>query len=149
MWDVDVNVGVEPDSVVRGRPVLSSSSSSLLSQSIKYLFCAATVAVLSRTPLKSETIVPEGSASIANSPSPAWSRSRGEGGFFQLVVDTCSIEDWRTSTMVASHGSGKSGVEEILVAVAGSHVYVGPHTSLYVGITTPATWGFVKVEYME
>ena len=65
------------------------------------------------------------------------------------MVDTCSIEDWRTSTMVASQGSGKSGVEEILVAVAGSHVYVGPHTSLYVGITTPATWGFVKVGNME
>ena len=54
------------------------------------------------------------------------------------------MEDWRTSTMVASQGSGKRGVEEILVAVAGSHVYVGPHTSLYVGITTPATWGFVE-----
>ena len=64
-------------------------------------------------------------------------------------MDTCSMEDWRTSTMVASQGSGKRGVQEILVAVAGSHVYVGPQTSLYVGITTPATWGFVKVEYMK
>ena len=56
--------------------------------------------------------------------------------------NTCSMEEGRTATMVASHGSGRSGAEEMLVAVAGSQVKVGPHTSLYVGITTPATWTF-------